>query len=87
MSEIVHILGAKKLTNHQLGGRRQLLMLAHLNLFFQNPLTGVGFGQSNKRLDKNKIGTSVGSSHNTFIRVLAENGIVGFILLFVFLLK
>lgn len=86
MSEIVQILGAQKLTNHQLGGRRQLLMLAHLNLFFQNPLTGVGTGQSNELLDKNKIGTSVGSSHNTQIRVLAEHGLIGFVLLFVFYL-
>ena len=86
MTEIVQILGAQKLTNQQLGGRRQLLMLAHLNLFFQNPLTGVGTGQSNELLDKNKIGTSVGSSHNTQIRVLAEHGLIGFVLLFIFYL-
>ena len=86
MTEIVQILGAQKLTNQQLGGRRQLLMLAHLNLFFQNPLTGVGTGQSNELLDKNTIGTSVGSSHNTQIRVLAEHGLIGFVLLFIFYL-
>jgi hypothetical protein len=84
LSEIVYILGAKKLTNHELGGRRQLLMLAHLKLFLNNPIIGVGIGQSNERLDKNKIGTSVGSAHNTQIRTLAENGIIGFILLSIF---
>ena len=83
-SHIAYDIGAKKLTNHELGGRRQLLMLAHLKLFLNNPIIGVGIGQSNERLDKNKIGTSVGSAHNTQIRTLAENGIIGFILLSIF---
>ena len=83
-SEIIQILGTKQLNNSQLGGRRQLLMLAHLNLFFQHPLTGVGIGQSNNKLNKSSLGTSIGSSHNTQIRILAENGIIGFILLSIF---
>lgn len=88
MGEIIQIFGAKKLTRSDTGGRRQILMLTHLSIFFENKWFGIGVGQSLPYL-KNKfddIGTSIGSSHNTQIRILAENGLIGFSLLTFFYL-
>ena len=61
------------------GGRKQLLMRGSLAVFYENPVFGVGAGQS--WLNLPDFVTSYeegGSSHSLLLRILAEYGLVGF---------
>lgn len=53
--------------------------LAGINIFIENPITGIGL--SNYRHVSGNYGASYSDySHNTFISILAETGIIGFIM-------
>ncbi|MFN7065130.1 MAG: O-antigen ligase family protein [Aquificaceae bacterium] len=60
---------------------------AGIEIFLSNPLFGVGYGEVGRYLQpyfaKGLIDNTA-HCHNTYITVLAENGIIGFILLIVF---
>ncbi len=62
-------------------GRIQI-MIDDLKVFLDNPLTGVGVGQSTEYHVKDIFGGLVGS-HTFFTRLLAEHGILGLICLFI----
>jgi hypothetical protein len=71
-------------------GIRYDLWQAGLNMWVENPLTGIGIGQFNHYLSFNGYGLSVAkqaaydSSHNMYIQVLVETGLVGFCLFMLF---
>ena len=88
-NEIADILYQEKLTLNDLGGRRQLLMLESYHLFREKPLFGNGIGQTVPIL-KNKNGEYsriAAEPHNTPLLILAETGIVGFFLFYLFFLR
>jgi O-antigen ligase len=67
---------------HANDGRRQLLLIGSLSVFFDNLLLGVGAGQSWLNLPSYVTDVSgSGDAHNAYVRVLAENGLIGFFIL------
>ena len=59
-------------------GVRLRLWRAAIDLFESSPLVGVGFGIADKRVGFMAFGKNV-PVHNTYLRVLADLGLVGFI--------
>jgi len=61
------------------------------NIVEDNPWIGVGFGAFEKTFDRyqgGKLSTGFGrSAHNTYLRILAETGIVGFLASLIFFLS
>jgi O-antigen ligase len=68
--------------------QRQNIASVTLEIIKANPFTGVGFGAFEETFDEYKGGyLSTGSkrsAHNTFLRVFAETGIIGFIPFLIF---
>lgn len=79
----------KRYSNQDAAGRvkedittgRAELMSSELDVFFTNPLTGVGIGKI-KEYREEKTGITV-ATHNEVSRLLSEHGILGLIALFV----
>lgn len=67
----------------RLGGREQISLI-ELNMFWENPITGVGVGK-NKEFREELTGI-VSASHNEITRMLAEQGILGLLCLLILLL-
>ncbi len=58
---------------------RDLLVEAGIDLFFQEPFTGVGTANFNSEIVKRHLYQEESGAHNEFIRVAAEHGIIGII--------
>lgn len=56
---------------------REELVAIGLLIFTENPILGIGTGNYNTYIIKNKLFTVESGAHNEFIRVLAEHGIFG----------
>lgn len=67
----------------RLGGREQISLI-ELNMFWENPITGVGVGK-NKEFREELTGI-VAASHNEITRMLAEQGILGIFCLLILLI-
>lgn len=67
----------------RLGGREQI-SLVELNMFWENPITGIGVGK-NKEFREELTGI-VAASHNEITRMLAEQGILGVLCLLILLI-
>jgi O-antigen ligase len=87
--EVVDILNfGEEIARDDSGGRKQLLMMGSLNVFLENPFFGVGAGQSWLNLPEFVYQADRGgSAHNAYLRILAEYGIVGAILLSTFYVR
>ncbi len=59
--------------------RRVLIWQQALNLFSQNAITGIGYGVFRN------LGLDLGDTHNIYVKILVEQGSIGFIILFVVL--
>lgn len=73
-------------------GLRYNLWRAGWRMWLENPLGGVGIGQYNRSLWRYMLdiqGPTVGSTspHNTYVQVLSETGIMGFILFMMMLVN
>jgi O-antigen ligase len=60
----------------QLSGR-EILIESELNMFYENPILGVGVGK-NKELRKSQTGIDL-ATHNEITRMLAEHGTLGIV--------
>ena len=60
------------------------MMIQDINIFFENPLLGVGLGQSSEYHIKNIYGKITGS-HTFYTRLLAEHGIFGLMCMLILL--
>lgn len=58
---------------------RDLLVKAGMDLFFQEPITGVGTGNFNTEIQKRNLYGEQSGAHNEFVRIAAEHGIIGII--------
>ena len=93
---VVKETGGKIVDRYELEGasNREVLVSIGFELFLRNPITGVGTGNYNTRIVKEKLFYVESGAHNEFIRAAAEHGIIGlclywgfFIVLFFNILK
>jgi O-antigen ligase len=63
---------------------RNYLFDAALEIFYANPAFGLGLGNTTNYLTL-KYGVSSGTTHNSFLHILSEFGIVGFVLYVAFI--
>lgn len=73
-------------------GLRYNLWRAGWNMWLDHPITGVGIGQYNYLLRHYMVGfegptVNFASPHNTYVQVLSETGIIGFILFMAMLIR
>ena len=59
---------------------RYILWDAGLNIFLDNPISGVGFGGFKD--GRRALGVTAGMAHNAYIDILSETGIIGFLFAF-----
>lgn len=67
---------AGRVKNDRLGGREEVSN-AELQMFFENPIIGIGVGK-NKEVKEEMLGKTV-ASHSEITRMLSEHGILGVI--------
>ena len=79
---VVNETGGKIVERYELEGasNREVLVSVGFELFLRYPLTGVGTGNYNTRIVKEKLFYVESGAHNEFIRAAAEHGIIGLIL-------
>lgn len=79
---VVKETGGKIVERYELEGasNREVLVSIGFELFLRNPITGVGTGNYNTRIVKEKLFYVESGAHNEFIRSAAEHGIIGLIL-------
>lgn len=85
LGRIYYIFGGKVLASNELGSLRQRLMKTYFQLFKERWMFGYGTGQI--LMQVGRLEHHVSMPHNTFLFILAENGLVGFLLFYGFLFK
>lgn len=71
----------EELSSGEIGGRGDIWRGGFIT-FTQNPILGVGAGGFQKEVVKNSISNIESSAHNSYLSILVEYGLVGFVLFF-----
>ncbi len=79
---VVDETGGKIIDRYKAKGasNREELVLIGLYIFSENPVIGIGTGNYNTYIKKNRLFTVESGVHNEFIRAAAEHGIIGILL-------
>jgi len=85
LGRIYYIFGGKVLASNELGSLRQRLIKTYFQLFKERWMLGYGTGQVLEQVGR--LEHHISMPHNTFLYILAENGLVGFLLFYGFLFK
>jgi O-antigen ligase len=81
-SYVVKETGGKIVERYEQEGAssREVLVSIGFELFLRNPITGVGTGNYNTRIVKEKLFFVESGAHNEFVRAAAEHGVIGLVL-------
>jgi O-antigen ligase len=87
-SYVVKETGGKIVERYEQEGAssREILVSVGFELFLRNPVTGVGTGNYNTRIVKEKLFFVESGAHNEFVRAAAEHGVIGLVLYWGFFL-